>query len=158
MEASSIYLTAFEGLNVSEADELRGKILDADARMQVIKNRLLQIAIEGTEYECLADLLTGPNALTYCSDDPIEPLKALTDFADEHEQPPVKAGVVEGEMLSPEQLQRLSRVPPRDQLLGQMVRGFAGPISGLVHTFRGVVSELVYTMRAVAEEQEGEAG
>ncbi|MFW6157160.1 MAG: 50S ribosomal protein L10, partial [Armatimonadota bacterium] len=77
-------------------------------------------------------------------------------FAEEHEMPPVKAGVVEGEMLSPQDLDRLAQVPARDELIAAVVGGFAGPITELVYTLSGVVSDLVFTLQAVAEEQGGE--
>jgi large subunit ribosomal protein L10 len=124
--------------------------------MQVVKNRLLMIAVEDTPYEGLSELLTGPNAVTYCGDDPIAPLKVLSEFAEEHEQPPVKAGVVEGERLSPEDLQALAQVPGRDELIASVVGGFAGPINELVYTLSGVVSDLVFTLQAVADEKGGE--
>lgn len=152
-EAQSVYLTSFEGLTVAEANELRGQLIDAGGEMQVIKNRLLMIAIEGTDYECLRELLTGPNALTYCGEDPIEPLKVLTDFAEEHEQPPVKAGVVEGRRLAPEEIEQLAKVPTADQLMAEVVGAFAGPVSGLVFTLNAVVSDLVFTLQALADER-----
>lgn len=154
-ESGSVYLTEFEGLTVAEATELRGLLLDAGGRMQVVKNRLLKIAVEGTDYEEITDLLAGPNALTYCGDDPIGPLKVLSEFAEGHEQPPVKAGVVEGKMLSHEQIERLSAIPGRDELIASVVGGFAGPINDLVFTLSGVVSDLVFTLQAVAEEKGG---
>jgi len=154
-EAESVYLTAFEGLSVAEATELRGLVIEAGGRMQVVKNRLLKIAVEGTEYEAIGNLLSGPNAVTYCGADPIEPLKVLAEFAEGHNQPAVKAGVVEGQLLSPEQLEKLSKVPGRDQLIAGVVGGFAGPINDLVFTLGGVVSELVFTLQAVAEERGG---
>lgn len=152
----TVYLTAFEGLTVAEATELRGQLLQAGGRMQVVKNRLLKIAIEDTAYESLADELTGPNAVTYCGDDPVEPLKILTDFADEHDLAPVKAGVVEGRRVSAEEIQRLSAVPSRDQLIAGVVGGFAGPVTELVYTLSGVVSDLVFTLQAVADERDDE--
>ncbi len=154
--AGSVYLTAFQGLTVSEAGELRGRLIDAGSRMQVVKNRLLKIAIEDTEFKPLADHLTGPNAVTYCTEDPIEPLKILAEFARRHDQPPVKAGVVEGRMLSPEELDRLARVPGREQLMAEVVGSFAAPITGLVYTLNAVLSELVFTLEAVADERGGE--
>ncbi len=156
LEASgSVYLTEFEGLTVAEATELRGQLLEAGGRMQVVKNRLLKIAVEDTPYESLSELLLGPNAVTYCAEDPIAPLKVLTDFADDHDQPPVKAGVVEGERLSPEELEMLSKVPGRDELIASVVGAFAGPVNELVFTLSGVVSDLVFTLQAVAEEKGG---
>ncbi|MBD3291767.1 MAG: 50S ribosomal protein L10 [Armatimonadia bacterium] len=152
-ESGGIYLTEFEGLTVAEATALRGDLIEAGSRMQVVKNRLLKIAVKGTEYEALTDLLTGPNAVTYCADDPIAPLKVLTEFADDHEQPPVKAGVVDGEMLSPEELDQLASIPGRDELVASVVGGFAGPVNELVFTLSGLVSDLVFTLQAVAEEK-----
>ncbi len=153
-EAGSVYLTAFEGLTVAEATELRGQLLDVGGQMQVVKNRLLKIAIEETPYEVLTDELTGPNAVTYCGEDPIQPLKVLVEFAEEHELTPVKAGVVEGSLLSVAELERLSEVPGRDALIGAVVGGFAGPVNELVHTLNAVVSDLVFTLQAVAEERD----
>ena len=153
--AGGVYLTEFEGLTVAEATDLRGQLLDAGGRMQVVKNRLLKIAVKDSPYQVLSELLTGPNAVTYCDEDPITPLKVLTEFADEHEQPPVKAGIVEGEQLSHEELMTLSKVPGRDQLIASVVGGFAGPINELVYTLSGVVSDLLFTLQAVAEEKGG---
>jgi len=156
-EADAIYLTAFEGLTVAEAAELRGELLEAGGQMQVVKNRLFKIAIEGTPFEIVSDLLTGPNAVTYCGEDPIAPLKVLVDFAEDHGQPPVKVGIVDGERIEGDALERLAKVPPRDQLLAEVVGAFSGPVSDLVFTLGGVVSELVYTLQAVADERGGEA-
>ncbi len=155
-EAESVYLTQFEGLTVAEATELRGALIEAGGRMQVVKNRLLKIAIEETDFEVLSEELTGPNAITYCGEDPVGPLKVLSEFAEDHELPPVKAGVVEGRMLSDAEIESLSQVPGRDQLIASVVGGFAGPVNELVHTLSGVVSELVFTLQSVAEERGGE--
>jgi len=158
LEASgSVYLTEFEGLTVAEATELRGQLIDAGGRMQVVKNRLLKIAVEGTPYETISELLSGPNAVTYCGDDPIGPLKVLSEFAGDHDQPPVKAGIVDGQMLSPEELEKLAKVPGRDELIASVVGGFAAPVNELVYTLSGLVSDLVFTLEAVADEKGGEA-
>lgn len=150
-----MYLTAFQGLTVAEASDLRGLLIDKGARMQVVKNRLLRIAIRGTAFESLAEALTGPTAVTYCGEDPIEPLKVLTKFASDHGQPPVKAGVVDGRMLTAFELERLSKVPPREQLVAEVVGAFAGPVNGLVHVLGGPVSDLVFTLQAIIDEKGG---
>lgn len=121
--------------------------------MQVVKNRLMKIAVEGTEYEVLTDELMGPNAVTFCSEDPIAPLKVLSEFAKSNDQPPVRAAVVDGEMLSPEQIGVLAEVPGRDELVASVVGGIAAPVTGLVYTLSGLVSELVFTLQAVADER-----
>ncbi len=156
LASGSVYLVAFEGLSVSQATELRGLVLDSGGRMQMIKNRLLKISVKGTPYEPLADQMTGPNTLTYCGDDPIQPLKVLAKFASDNNLPPVKAGIVEGELLSDSDLDKLSKLMGREELLAGVVGGFAGPISEFVFTLGGVVSDLVFTLQAVAD-QKGDA-
>lgn len=153
--SGSVYLVAFEGLSVSQATELRGLVLDAGGRMQMVKNRLLKIAVNGTPYEPLSDHLVGPNTVTYCGEDPIQPLKVLTKFAEDHNLPPVKAGVVEGDVLSDDQLQKLAKVTGRDDLIAGVVGAFGSPVSDFVFTLGGLVSDLVFTLQAVADEKGG---
>ncbi|MCD6361628.1 MAG: 50S ribosomal protein L10 [Armatimonadetes bacterium] len=156
-DTSSIYLMEFPGLTVAQISELRRRIIDAGGRMYVIKNRLFKRAIEGTEFEPLADVLIGPNAATFCGDDPIGPLKALAEFLDENEMPPVKAGLVEGRLLSDAELDRLSKIPGRDELIAMVVGGIGGPVTDFVFTINALVSDLVYTLQAVADKK-GEEG
>ena len=154
--AASVYLTSFQGLTVSEANGLRGRLIEVGGSMQVVKNRLLMIAVKGTAYESLTEQLTGPNAVTYCGEDMIAPLKVLAEFAADHGQPPVKAAVVEGNLLSAQQIERLSKVPAREQLIAEVVGAFAGPVNDLVYTLNALVSDLVYTLQAIVDER-GEA-
>lgn len=121
--------------------------------MEVVKNRLLKIAIHGTEYEALDEELTGPNAVTYCGEDPIEPLKVLAEFAKKHDQPAVKAGVVEGRPVSTDEIAKLAQVPGRDELIASVVGGISAPVTGLVYTLSGLVSDLVFTLEAVADKR-----
>jgi large subunit ribosomal protein L10 len=153
--SGSVYLVAFEGLSVSDATALRGLVLEAGGRMQMVKNRLLKIAVAGTPYEVLSEELTGPNTVTYCGEDPVAPLKVLAKFAEDHNLPPVKAGVVEGSPVSASDLAKLAKVPGRDELLAGVVGAFAGPVNELVFTLGGVVSDLVFTLQAVADEKGG---
>ena len=152
-----MYLTQFSGLTVSQADELRVRVLEAGARFRVVKNRLFKLALQGTDFEPLAEYLTGPNAATFCGEDALAPVKALVEFAQEHNQPLVKVGFVEGRLISGEQAQELAKLLGREHLLAEVVGAFAGPICNLVFTLGGVVSELVYTLQAVADKLGEEA-
>lgn len=152
-QAHSIYLTGFSGLTVAEAGELRARIIGAGARLRVVKNRLFKLALKGTEFEPLAERLTGPNAATFCGEDALAPVKALAEFAKEHGQPPVKAGLVEGKLISSEEAAALAELPGRDQLVASVVGAVAGPVTDFVFTLSGIVSEFVYTLQAVADER-----
>jgi len=150
-EAQGIYLAELTGLSVGEASEVRGLVLDAGGRIRVVKNRLFRLALEGTDFEPLTEYLTGPNAVVFCGDDPIGPLKAFTQFAREHELAPVKAGMVEGQMVSAERARDLAALPGREGLVAQVVGAVASPVNDFVLTLSGVVSEMVYTLQAVAD-------
>jgi large subunit ribosomal protein L10 len=152
-QAQSIYLTAFSGLTVAQAAELRARVIEAGARLRVVKNRLFRLALQGTEFEPLVEHLTGPNAATFCAEDALAPVKALTEFAAQHGQPPVKAGLVEGRLISAEQAAALARVPGRDQLVASVVGAVAGPVTDFVFTLSGIVSEFVFTLQAVADQR-----
>ncbi len=158
-ESGSVYLMEFPGLSVSQISELRGKIIDAGGRMYVLKNRLFKLAVADTPFEPLTDLLLGPNATTFCGDDPIAPLKALAEFLDENEMPPVKAGLVDGQLLSDAELSQLAKIASRDQLIAGVLGGISGPVTDFVFTLGALVSDLVYTLEAVADKktEEGEA-
>lgn len=156
-EAQNIYLTEFSGLSVAEANELRGRVLESGARLRVVKNRLFKLALQGTDLEPLIEYLTGPNAATFCGEDALAPVKVLTEFAEAHGQAPVKAGFVDGKLISREEAQQLAKLPGRQQLLAEVVGAFAGPVSELVFTLGGIVSELVYTLQAVADQRDEQA-
>jgi len=143
----------FPGLSVAQINDLRGRVLQTGARMHVVKNRLLKLAAAGTPFELLSEHLVGPNAVIFCPDDPIEPLKVVAEFLAANDMPPVKLGVVEGRVVGASDLDKLSKTPKRDELVALVVGGIASPLSGLVLTLNGLVSELVYTMQAVADKK-----
>lgn len=155
-ETGSIYMMEFPGLSVADISELRANIIEAGGRMYVIKNRLMKLAVVDTDFEPLTDALLGPNALTFCGDDPISPLKALAEFLKERDMAPVKAGVMDGQLLSDEELDRLSKIPSKMELLSQVVGGIGGPVTDFVGTLNALVSDLVFTLQAVSEKKEEE--
>ena len=155
--AGSIYLIEFPGLSVAQISDLRGRLIAAGGRLRVVKNRLLLRALQGSGFEAIAERLTGPNAVTFCGEDPVAPLKALTEFLSERGMPPVKAGLVDGKLLSDAELKRLSTIESREQLIAAVVGGFAAPVNEFVMTLNGLVSELVYTLQSVADKKGGQS-
>lgn len=157
-DTGSIYLMEFPGLSVAQISDLRGRVIAAGGRMYVIKNRLLKRAVAGTPFEALTEHLVGPNAVTFCGEDPVAPLKALAEFLAANDMPTVKVGMVEGRVLGGQELERLSKTPGRDELIALVVSGIASPVTGFVLTLNSLVSDLVFTLQAVADKKaEGEA-
>ncbi len=143
----------YRGLRVAEINELRRLMRENDVDFRVVKNRLMKIAVGDTDSAALDELLTGPTALAFC-DDPAVAAKVLVDFASEHDVIGIKGAIVEGALYSEDEVRRLAELPPRLQLLGQLVASFNAPIAGLVYTLNGILSSLVFTLHAIAEKQE----
>ena len=154
--STGLYLAEFRYLSVAEIAELRGQILDCDARLRVAKNRLLKLAFAGTDAEGLLEFLSGPTAVAFCHADPIPVVKTITQFGEKHEYVAVKAGLMDGQIFDREQVARLALLPPRDQLLAQVLAGISAPVSGLINLMNAVGSQFVFTLQAVADKREAQ--
>jgi len=122
----------FRGLSVQDLADLRGRLRPVDARFTVVKNTLARRAASDAGQEELVPLLTGPTALVWVDGDPALAAKALTGFAEDHdERPSLKGGVLEGSPLAKEMIVALTELPPREQLVAQLVGGLASPIQRL---------------------------
>ena len=152
-ESSSILLTDYRGLTVSEITALRRTLHQVGADFKVVKNTLFKLAAEKLGDTGIYDLLAGPTAAAFVHDDPIAPAKAIMDFAKDHKELEVKGGYVDGRMLTADQIQALSRIPSKEILLAQLIGSIQSPIAGFVGTLQGLISNLVYTLQAVSEQK-----
>ena len=157
-EAKCLYLTDFTGLDVASITELRRRLSEAHVEYLVVKNTLARRALAGSPYEGLREHLSGPNAFALSRDDVVTAAKILTEFARERERPRIRAGAIEGRVVSIEEIRRIADLPPRDQLLAQVVGYARAPIAGLVYTLSGLLSKFVRTVDAVREQKEASGG
>jgi large subunit ribosomal protein L10 len=147
--ASSIYVTDYAGLNVRHATELRRRLRRAGVEYLVVKNTLALRALQSSRIAGLDQHFAGPTALALTATDAAAAAKVLSEFAKEFQKPTVKAAVVDGREVTPEQVKRLAQLPPREVLLGQLagtlqapLAGFVGALTGLLSTFVGAVEAL----------------
>jgi large subunit ribosomal protein L10 len=147
--ARTIYVTDYAGLNVHNATELRRRLRRAGVEYLVVKNTLALRALQTTTLTGLGAHFEGPTAVALTASDAAAAAKVLNDFAREFQKPTVKAAVVDGREVTPEQVKRLALLPPRDVLLAQLagtlqapLAGFAGALTGLLSTFVGAVEAL----------------
>src|SRR5688572_16102476 len=153
-KAKCLYLTDFTGLDVASITELRRRLTSAGGEYVVVKNTLARRALTGGPYEGLTEHLAGPNAFALSEGDVVIAAKILTEFARERERPQIRAGAVEGRVVSIEEIRRIADLPPRDQLLAQVVGTMRAPIAGLVYTLSGLLSKFVRTVDAVREDKQ----
>jgi large subunit ribosomal protein L10 len=156
--ASGIYLSDFGGIPVPQMGKLRDKMVEAGASLEVVKNRLLRLALAGTAGEGLCDHLTGPTIVTFCREDAFAPAKVMKEFARglavDKQRWEVKAAFVDGRVFFGAQAQALADLPPALEIKAAVVGALQGPASALVGALNGALSELVYTLQAVADKRQ----
>ncbi|HJJ05324.1 MAG TPA: 50S ribosomal protein L10 [Clostridiaceae bacterium] len=124
-----ILLTDYRGINVSDVTKLRANLRDTKAEYKVIKNNIIKRALDSNGESGLDDLLEGPTALVMSEGDYLEPLKAIYAYAKENEFYKIKGGIIEGKVMTTEELITLAKLPSRQELLGMLAGALLGNIS-----------------------------
>jgi large subunit ribosomal protein L10 len=154
-ESEAVFAVDYRGISVPQAAELRTRLTEAGARFRVVKNTLTQRAADQAGAESLKEFLVGPTAFTFVvadGGDVALAAKALATFRRETDTLAFKGGLMNGDPLSVEQLEALSRLPARDVLHGQLVGMIASPITGLVRTLNALISGLAIQLQQIAEQ------
>jgi large subunit ribosomal protein L10 len=150
---STVYLMDYTGLDVKTFSAVRNKLRESGTQCMVVKNTLFRRAAVDTPASPLSGTLAGATALVYTNDDPVEAAKLLMTFTKGPRPVHVKAGVVEGQVVSAATVEALSKAPSKPELLAMVVGGLQSPITNLVGTLQGMTSQLVFTLQALAEKK-----
>ena len=148
-EAKAAILTDFTGLNVEQITQLRRTLKKSAVEYTVVKNTLLRRASHDTDIELLAEYFVGPIAIALAYEDPVVSVKILTEFSKEQPALEVKAGVIGGTVLTPQDIKALAALPSREALLAKflsllkavptrLVQVLNRPVQGLVSVLDGV--------------------
>lgn len=156
--SQSVVLADFSGLKVDDMNQLRQSLKGRAVNLRVVKNTLARIAVRQAELEDLLDYLQGPTAFVTSSTDPVEPARALAEFAQENERPKIKGILFEGEAGGPSLAERVQGLPTRDVLLGRLLSTIGSPIAGLAGTLREIIRNLVGTLVAIQSLKEDKNG
>ncbi|PIE31728.1 50S ribosomal protein L10 [candidate division KSB3 bacterium] len=153
-ESSSAICVDFLGVNVEKITQFRRELQEVSSDYQVVKNTLARRAVKETGFEDLRQFFVGPTGVIFCPGEVAESAKVVSKFADgDGAAITIKGGMVEGSVFDAAEIQKVATLPPRQELLSQLVAGLQAPISGLVGTLQGVVNEFVYTLQAVADKK-----
>ena len=120
-KAKVAIVTDYKGLSVEEITKLRRSIQKEDGDYMVTKNTLAKIAVKGTEYEVLADSLTGPVAIAFGFDDQVAPAKALAKFIKETKKGEILAAAMDGKLLSASEAKALATLPSKQEIYAKML-------------------------------------
>lgn len=151
-KATAVVLTDYRGLNVASITELRKKLREQGVEFKVIKNTLTSIALRDFDYN-LDEYLKGPTAAAFSYGDPVAPAKVLVEFAKNHKELEIKAGVVEGKVIDKEKVVDLSKLPSREELVAKAVGSIQAPLYGIVSVLQGPLRALVYTLQAIQDKK-----
>lgn len=152
--ALSAVVADYRGLTVDEMTEFRNRARAQGVYLRVVRNTLLKRAIAGTEYECLSESLTGPSILAFSQEDPGSAARVVKDFAKEHENLEVKALAVGGELLAASEIDKLAKLPTRDEAISLLMSVMQAPVTKLARTMKEVPTKFVRVVAAVKDQKE----
>lgn len=145
------------GLSVAQDTELRKNLREAGVEYKVIKNTLCRFAIKEVGFDELDPILNGPTSLALSNEDPVAPAKVLTDFAKKNDKLEIKAGFMDGKILSLDEIKRLADTPSREVLLATILSSLNAPASKLARTLQAIVDGGVEPAELAANKNSVEA-
>ncbi|MEQ9363760.1 MAG: 50S ribosomal protein L10 [Leptospirales bacterium] len=155
-ERADFVVTTYSGLSVDEISDLRGQVRARGARFRVVKNNLFQIALkENATYAELnaqmAEVLKGPVAITFISEDYPVVSKLLMDYAKKQDKVQIKSGVMDGEFLKKQEVEAIASLPSREELLAIIGRGLNTPATKIATGINQILAGLARGIKAVGE-------
>lgn len=153
-------LTEYRGLTVAQLTELRGSIRE-HATYAVVKNTLTKLAANEAGVTDLDEHLQGPTAIAFVTGDPVEAAKGLRDFAKANPALVIKAGVLDGKPLSPEEITKLADLESREVLLAKLAGAMNASLTNAVYLFAAPLSQtarVVDALRAKVEQEGPQEG
>ena len=128
-EAKLILLTEYRGINVENDTAWRRDLRNANAKYTIIKNNITRRALAECKIEGLDDKLVGPTAVVIGKEDYLEPAKAIYNFTKNNEYYKIKGGVIDGKVMTTEEIITLAKLPSRETLLSMLAGALLGNIS-----------------------------
>lgn len=144
--ATAVVVVDYLGLTVEEVTSLRKELRDAGVKMQVIKNTLLRRAAKEAGIEGLDEAFVGPTAIAYSEEEVVAPAKIIAKYAKDIEALTIKGGMIEGEVVEVEAIEKLAKLPDREGLLSMLLSVLQAP-----------VRNVAYAVKAVAEAKDDDA-
>jgi large subunit ribosomal protein L10 len=153
-KARSAVGAEYRGLTVAEMAVLRAEARKANVYLRVVKNTLARRAVKGTDFECIQESLLGPLALAFSREEVGAAARVIGDFAKSHDKLVVKLVSVGGRLLPASDIERLAKLPTREQALSQLAAVMKAPVAKLVRTLAEPHAKLVRLLAAVRDQKQ----
>ncbi len=152
--AVGIVLTDYRGLTANEMNSMRELFTKKGVEYKVVKNTLAAIAAEEAGLEGLSELFEGPTGMAVGYDDPVLPFKISNDTENEYDKFEARGGVIEGDLVRPEEVESISKLSSKDELLSQVAAGLKSPIRKLAFVLKVTVKDLAVVLKQLEEKKE----
>lgn len=152
--ARGLFFTDFGGLTVEQANELRREFRKSGVDYKVVKNTLIQKAMERvTGFDTVYPKLVGPTGVAFAFDDPIAPARIIKKFREKHSKLSLKICVVEKEVFEGSQLDRLATMPSRKEMIAGIVGSIQAPLAGVPGVINAVLRDLVSVVSEIEKKK-----
>ena len=149
--AFSAIAAEYRGLTVSEMTELRVAARNQNVYLRVVRNTLARRAVEGTDFACMQEGMTGPLVYGFSMEDPGAVARVMGDFAKDNKKLEVKMVSLGGNLFPSSELDRLAKMPTKEQAISMFMGTLKAPIEKFVRTLQAPTSKMVRTFAAVRD-------
>ena len=140
-DAQSAVLVSYRGITVEQDTAMRKELREAGVEYKVYKNTMIRFAIQGTEFEALADDLTGPTAIAVSKTDATAPARVLFQFAQTADKLQLKGGVVDGTYYDENGIKVIATIPSRDELLSKFLGSIQSPVTNFARVLKQIAEK-----------------
>ena len=150
--AQAVFLVDYTGLTHIQLEEFRHELANAKAEAAVLKNTLVNIALQDKKIDA-ADKLKGPHAVIFANEDPIGAAKVILAFNKKYQLPIVKFGIFENNIIDEGMITTLSTIPPKEVLIAKLLGLLNSPITSLVYDLNYNTQKLAQLLKAIEEKK-----
>lgn len=150
-------LTSHMGSSVSQLEQLRKKLRPVKSRYVAVKNSILKVVLDKQKFENMKPLVDSGMGVSFSGDDIVATAKILVDISKANDKFKIKGAVVDGKIMTIEEIKMLASLPSREVLLSKVVGGMKSPINGFVNTLGGILRKFVYAVDAIKNKKQSTA-
>ena len=152
-KAQVALVTEYKGYTVEEITNLRRELQKQGGDYMVTKNTLTKVAVKGTDFEPLTDLMKGPIAIAFGFEDQVSPAKIVSKFIKDTKKGEILGAVMEGNLLSAADAKALANLPSKEELYAKMLGSINSPATGITLGINGVMAALTRAVAAVRDQK-----
>lgn len=152
--AHSAIAAEYRGLTVAQMTELRSEARKAGVYVRIVKNTLTRRAVQGTAFECMGDKLVGPLVMAFSQEDPGAAARVMSAYVKRNDKLVVKVVSVGGKVFPPADIERLAKLPTKDQAISLLMAVMKAPVEKLARTLAEPAAKLTRTIAAVRDQKQ----